>query len=186
MKTLVIARTWDDRELPVSDRVTVRLSVEAERVRIWVDAPFHDDPTPRHAARVSADADEAHDGWLSGQSVPRLWEHEVVELFFLGSRDHYLEVELAPRGHYLVLQLEGRRNVTEQGVVIDYRARIDAARWRGEATFPTSLLPAGFDRLNATAIWGQGAARTYAMWRPCLGSEPDFHALSVFAPLDAE
>ena len=65
-------------------------------------------------------------------------------------------------------------------------ARIDAARWNGDASFPTSLLPMGFDRLNATAIWGQGAKRTYAMWRPCLGSEPDFHALSVFAPFITE
>jgi len=42
----------------------------------------------------------------------------VVEAFFLGTDDRYLEVEVGPHGHYLVLQLHGSRNLVRDHVPI--------------------------------------------------------------------
>ncbi|KAI2795361.1 hypothetical protein BLOT_016842, partial [Blomia tropicalis] len=34
--------------------------------------------------------------------MDKLYDYEVVEVFLLGSNEHYLEVELGPRGQYLL------------------------------------------------------------------------------------
>jgi hypothetical protein len=101
----------------------------------------------------------------------------------LGADDHYLELELSPHGHYLVLELHGRRRIVHQGRLLDYRAQIAGGRWHGEARVPIGWLPLGCRRLNAYALHGHGAARRYLAWRPGGGERPDFHRLDAFGEL---
>ena len=55
----------------------------------------------------------------------RLWDYEVVELFFLSSKDNmYLEVEFGPHGQHLGLLLKGRQNCIKHSFPIDYTAQI--------------------------------------------------------------
>ena len=165
---LHVAHTWDGHPLESSEQVNLEITMRADELIVSVDAPFHDDPPPPGAPG----------------RTPQLWEHEVVELMLLGAGDRYLEIELAPHGHFLVLTLSGRRQIVHQAFVIHYDAHIDGARWSGTARIPRAWIPVGCDRLNAYAIHGVGSARRYLAWQPSPAApEPDFHCLESFAPL---
>lgn len=172
---LVITATWNGNPVPPAQQVFVRLNRQASGdLHLDIDAPFHNDPAPSQPPG----------------SVDGLWNFEVVELFIAGppQRDGaipYLEVELGPHGHYLVLQLSDVRKVANQGLPLDFDAEIDldTSRWRGRAVIPASYLPPLPHRLNAYAIDGEGDARRYLAWQPVPGARPDFHQPRCFAPL---
>jgi hypothetical protein len=166
---LSIAHDWRGRELPSAEHAELLLARAGEVLRIEVDAPFFGDPPPTAAVGPT----------------DRLWEHEVVELFIADDGAHYLEVELSPHGHHLVLELSGVRRVVRSLLAIEYRAVIDhaARRFRGVAGVPASYLPDRAVRVNAFAIHGQGGARTYCAHSPPGGQVPDFHRLESFVPL---
>jgi hypothetical protein len=164
---LEIAHSWNGSPLPEDECARVEILMGANEWRVEIEAPFRDDPSP-----------EAAPG-----STGRLWEHEVVELMLLGAKGRYLELEFGPHGHYLVLELHGRRNVVNQGRAMEYAARRDGGVWRGRAAVPVEWLPPGCDRVNAYAIRGMGEARQYHAWRPTLGAKPDFHTLAAFGPI---
>lgn len=162
---LVIDRTWDDK--PAGAEVVVQLTRTNESLAIEVDAPFHDDPPPMGPPG----------------STPRLWDHEVVEVFFLGDDERYLEVELSPHGHHLVLELHGVRQVVREALPLDYEAEVQGTRWRGLARLPIGLLPCGWSHVNAFAVSGTGDSRRHLAWRPAGGPSPDFHRLDAFDPV---
>jgi len=128
----------------------------------------------------------------------------VVELFVLALPARYLEIELGPHGHHLVLQLDGVRNVIETVTELDYDSAVTGARWRGRAVLPSSQLPdwrsggrrsrgsesgmsgTGASRVNAYAIHGRGTGRRYLAAYPVPGPVPDFHRLECFGPLEPE
>jgi len=161
---LEIASTWDGRPVPPSETADVRCRMDDDGLIVTVDAPFFDDPSP--PTRTG--------------STDRLWEYEVVELFLLGAADRYLEIELGPHGHYLLLQLHGTRHVVRQGLRIDHRAGIAGQRWHGHASVPLSYLPTGIVRANAYLIHGTGEHRRYLAAFPVGGETPDFHRLESF------
>jgi hypothetical protein len=162
-----IEQTWDGSPIGPRERVDVTLRLESDAVVIEIDAPFHGDPPP-----------PSRPGPTEG-----LWDYEVVEVFLLGREERYLEVEMGPLGHHLVLQLRGARRVERSGLPLDYRAEIRDRRWRGVARVPVSWLPPDVDRANAYAIHGQGGNRRYLAWRPVPGVEADFHRLDCFGHL---
>lgn len=171
---LDIGHTWDGHPLPepLAERAWVSLeSASSSHLRLVVEAPLHGDPPPPGPA-----------GPCWG-----LWEHEVVELFLLGDRDCYVEIEVGPHGHHLVLLLEGVRNIVARELPLDVVVRPvgGGGRWRCEADVPRIWLPRGPLRANAYAIYGQGAARRYCAWSPVPGPAPDFHRLDLFPPLPA-
>ena len=85
-----------------------------------VDAPFHDDPIPRITDNNSTCTSSSHNGAFMG-----LWEYEVVEAFFLCSETkQYLEVELGPHGHHLVLLLDGRKNIIKSCLPLRWKVDI--------------------------------------------------------------
>jgi hypothetical protein len=165
-RVLRIARLWSGDPAPASEHVEVRAHLDAEALAVEVDAPFHGDPAP-----------PAPPG-----PTDRLWEHEVVELFLLGEGERYLEIELGPLGHHLVLSLHGRRRVERQGMAIEYAARRRGGRWSGRARVPIAWLPPGLRACNAYAIHGAGPARRHLAAFPVPGPEPDFHRLERFGP----
>ncbi|UCE85820.1 MAG: hypothetical protein JSU66_16070 [Deltaproteobacteria bacterium] len=164
---LCVGHTWDGRPLAEGERVCLALRFRAGELRVDVDAPFHDDAPPPQPAG----------------SCPGLFEFEVVELFLLGEAQRYLEVELGPHGHYLVLQLRGTRRVEASGLPLDYAVRRRGARWTGRARLPAAYLPPGLRACNAYAIHGPPERRRYRAAYPVPGPEPDFHRLEFFRPL---
>jgi hypothetical protein len=165
---LRICHTWDGQPCLPEEEVQLHLSVAPSLISIRIRAPYHGDPPP------------------PSQPGPTdfLWEYEVVELFFLGSNERYTEIELSPHGHYLVLQLAGRRHAVRRCLPIEYQATIQGFSWEGRASIPRSLLPEDSNLFNATAIHGQGSQRRYLSWTPLPGPHPDFHRLEEFAPLE--
>ena len=149
--------TWDGSSVADDERVSVWIDGVHDALVISVDAPFHDDPPPPGT------------GSLDG-----LWDYEVVEVFLVGAGDEYVEIELGPHGHFLVLRLKGARNPVERSLPLVCTATITGDRWRGVARVPRGLVPAGPHRANAFAIHGVGARR-YLCATPLAGPRPDFH-----------
>jgi hypothetical protein len=167
---LDIDKLWDGTPVGADEVVRVRLVDGGDFVELHVDAPFHDDPPP------------------AGPPGPtwKLWEHEVVELFVVGvgRPEPYLEVEVGPHGHHVVIQLLGDRTViTARLLPLDYRAHIDGDRWTGVAKIPRDYLPFGAFRANAYTIHGVGASRRYLAWWPVPSEVPDFHLIEHFPPV---
>lgn len=167
MTLLRIERTWDGAPCAPGEEVTVLLRRELGSLVVEVDAPWHGDPLPL----------------TPPGPVDGLWEFEVVELFVLGADERYLEIELGPGGHHLVLELLGRRSVVRSGMALDYAVERAGARWTGCARIPADWLPPGASRGNAYAIHGRGEARRHLAWTAVPGGAPDFHRLEHFGPL---
>jgi hypothetical protein len=163
-----IDASWDGAPLAPAERATVTACWEAGALRIEVDAPFSGDPAPTSPPGPT----------------PKLWEHEVVELFIVGPGERYTEIELGPHGHHLVLQLEGRRQVVADGLPLRFEARRERGRFFGTAWLDAALLPPEPHRANAFAIRGVGAARRYMCAWPTGGERPDFHTLESFRPVE--
>lgn len=168
-----IDRTWSGAPLPPGQRSEIRLAAAGDHLRLDLDAPFHGDPPPAGAAGPT----------------PGLWNHEVVELFVAGegdgSRVEYLEVELSPHGHHLVLRLRGVRRVVEQGLALDFAATIDGRRWRGVARLPGAWLPAPPHHVAAFAVHGSGPSRHHHASLTLPGDRPDFHQPERFPRVGA-
>lgn len=167
--TLAVAHTWEGAPAAPSEHASVTLRLDAAGLHVAVHAPRYGDPPPPGPPG----------------STWKLWEHEVVELFVLGADGRsYTELELGPHGHFLLLQLEGRRNAVATELPVEARWEPGGGpRWRAQARLPLAVLPAGPWRGNAYAIHGAGAARRYLAWAPVPGPEPDFHRLEHFRPL---
>jgi len=145
---------------------------------IEVEAKFYNDP------HIPDDT--------PNETMWELWEYEVVEVFLLGPTDHYLEIEISPKGQYLLLELNGTRNVIRDRLPLykkNYLANINSttSRWRGRAVIPNCYLPRNIDRFNAYGIHGSNDARVYKSLFPTTKGEfeaPDFHRLTHFGELD--
>jgi hypothetical protein len=161
---LHIDKTWDGVELPRAQHAVVELSAESGTLLIQVDAPLGEGAAP------------------AGPPGPTeaLWEHEVVELLVVGPDDRYLEIELGPWGHHLVLRLEGVRRPVERLIPIGYETERAGDRWTGVARVPRALLPPGPHRINAFSIIEIEGARRFHAWSPVPGDKPDFHRIGLF------
>ena len=164
MLSLTIEHTWDGIPIDADEAVSVVVSSTPSALLLEVEAPFHGDPAPEQPPGP----------------VWKLWEHEVVEVFLLGADDEYLEIELGPRGHYLVLRLRGARNIIERNISLVSHTEIEGGRWRCRALLDPRHLPPDIDRVNCYAIHGRADDRRYLAWAPVPGDEPDFHRLDCF------
>jgi len=91
---LRICRRWNGTPIGPADHIDVAWTDQGAIIELRVTAPFYGDP-PAPSAPIGP--------------TDRLWEHEVVEVFIAGPDGRYTEIELAPSGHHLVLQLDGVR-----------------------------------------------------------------------------
>lgn len=175
---LPIERTWRGELLPRSHRARIEAALEGDALVVRFSAPYFDDPEPREPRGV-----------LDG-----LWDYEVIELFVAGPGSEYLEIELGPHGHHLVLQLSDVRLRARSGLPIDYDCTVSplakqalgcgepCGRSEGVARVPRSYLPERVTRANAYLIHGVGAARCHHAHAPVPGEQPDFHRLACFVP----
>ena len=162
-----VGHRWHGEPLCETQVATVRAQLEKGSLVVEVDAPGPEDPPPAQG---------------EGR-CPGLWSHEVVELFLLGEDGRYLEVELGPHGHYLILELRSYRDCERddrEATAMSF-AR-EGQRWRARVEVDAAACPAGPLRANAYAIRGQGDARIYCAAFPGDGA-PDFHRLSLFQPV---
>ena len=100
MVTFSIQNLWNGEKARDREHYTLSLKPNENGLELDIIAPFFKDPEP---------AGPKGSFW-------KLWEHEVVELFIVGSNGHYLELECGPHGHYLVLQLDGVRSVVSHSM----------------------------------------------------------------------
>jgi hypothetical protein len=156
-----IERLWDGAPVPAEEVATMTLEVAGTNLSVEVSAPFHGDPPPQAPAG----------------STDGLWNYELVELFLFADGERYLELELGPHGHHLVLLFTGVRQVLRRIESVDYRARVELERrrWHGRLDLPIHLVPKWTSHLNAHALHGEGAARRYLSAWPSSGARPDFH-----------
>ena len=124
-----------------------------------------------------------------------LWEYEVVEVFIAGHAGQYLEVELNPYGHFLVLSLSAPRVIEHkhlelEGLLIE--RHIDPAtgsiygRWSAQAVIPSQLLPSPVVH-SKEPCWGINAfwcfnqdTRSFYVASSLPGQQPDFHQPHYF------
>ena len=168
IEAIRIETEWNGDALSTEHWITIHLLERETSLEIRISAPYYGDP----------DAPDEPIGPTDG-----LWEYEVVELFIFGVNDEYVEIELAPSGHHLVLQLNGVRNIVGSKLPLSYQATIHENRWTGTANIDKTLLPTGALRWNATAIHGSHDHRTYLSWNPLPGEMPDFHQPDATRPL---
>lgn len=164
-----IESEWHGEPVGPEHWITVHVLDAEPGIQLRITAPFYGDPLPPKCPVGPTDG---------------LWEFEVVEVFIAGPGERYLEIELSPTGHYLVLQLDGIRRPVRTLLPIEFRAEIVGKQWTGVANIPPDLLPSGPLRLNATAIHGSGANRTYLSAAPLPGAQPDFHQVDCFRALN--
>lgn len=173
-----IKTTWNNESIAAEQFISISMHYSGEDLIILVHAPFYNDPVLPDWSKKPGTFD-------------KLYEYEVVELFLLNSQnEHYLEIELAPRGQYLLLELNGYRNVTRTPISLkSYDVKIQHDKhWSGRAIVSHDDLPYGIDKFNAYAIHGSGSNRTYLSLFPAPHnnpnySEPDFHRLELFQPI---
>lgn len=162
MLLLPIEHTWDGQ--PVDDTAIVAVTAMRDALVVTTVAPWVGDPAP-----------SAPPG-----PTPGLWEYEVIELFLAGPGPAYLEVELGPFGHHLVLQLADVRRPSAQGLPLDVQTRRSDGWWAAQARIPLPWVPAHWDRANAYRIHGAAGARRYLAHAPLPGPAPDFHQPARF------
>jgi hypothetical protein len=165
--------------------ISLNISTKTGDVLIHVDAPFMDDVPP-----------EAAPGRLEN-----LYEYEVVELFVSGthsdSNSPYLEIQVGPHGHYMLIFFMKEADWANQDptldldqppkIVIDHAAK----RWSAEVIVPSYLLPepeCGADlsvswNVNAFAAFDSGEKRQLLACYPVPGDVPNFHQLKYMKPI---
>ncbi|XP_072040486.1 UPF0462 protein C4orf33 homolog isoform X1 [Amphiura filiformis] len=177
--TFEITQEWDGSPTghdPIM--ITLSRSGNADSITMEVTAPFFNDP--------------GNPGGEPGKPFWELWEYEVVEAFFLGENDKYLEVEFCPHGQHIVLMLNvvnGVRNTIKTKLPLEFKAKINAEdkTWQGVAEIPLEYLPPKTSRFNAYAIHGSDKKRQYEALFPAPSGEhenPDFHRLQYFKTVD--
>ncbi|XP_056419491.1 UPF0462 protein C4orf33 homolog isoform X2 [Hyla sarda] len=167
-----IQHSWNSIPIP-HDPVEICLKPTHQGLQMDVLAPFFNDPSAPLGP--------------VGEPFQALWDYEVVEAFFLNSeKEQYLEVELGPHGHHLVLLLSQRRTIWKDCLPLSFKASISQETWKGRALIPWEYFPPSVDRFNAYAIHGSGLKRTYEALYPIPenevleGQQPDFHRLEYF------
>ncbi|XP_071453520.1 uncharacterized protein [Hetaerina americana] len=180
--TYQIKTTWDDRPLDHDPVAVTLVGRGKEGVEIKVDAPFFGVP--------------GNPGGEVGKPFDKLWEYEVVEVFFADGdpdKPKYVEVELCPWGQHLVLLLDGVKNSVRKLLPIVFTASINGNRWNGSAIIPAKYFPPKVTRFNGYAIHDvtsiEGDPRRYEALFPVPRGKyenADFHRLDYFKPLNFE
>ncbi len=113
---LKIDQTWDASLLPENEQIKMMLDFQDhQKLSIQLIAPyFKNEPPP-----------------CPSGSTWGLWQYEVVEVFLVWENHQYLEIEMGPHGHHLVLGLDGIRQIKQAFIPVNYEAQILGNLWQG-------------------------------------------------------
>ncbi len=167
---LIVAHSWDGIPCPNEETLQFDFGMVSDELLLHVEGPFRGDPAPP----------------APPSGTPGLWNYEVAELFLLGTNGHYVEVELGPAGHFLVLRLTRYRGPAVELSPLSVDSRILGGRFRASLRLGVEDLPPAPWRANAYAIHGVGSDRRYLAAYRIDGPgtvTPDFHRLSCFEAL---
>ncbi|KHN83555.1 UPF0462 protein C4orf33 -like protein [Toxocara canis] len=119
----------------------------------------------------------------------KLWNYEVIELFFANAKKQYLEVEVGPHGHWLCILHDGIRRPFNTGeeLQLEVQNMFVGSTWRCVFEIPLAYFPAGVQTFNAYGIHGSGENRFYEAFTPVTDGSyeaPDFHRLEFFKKID--
>ena len=172
---LIIATDWQGVALREEEVATVDVRLNPTEIVVEIDAPYDADPPPPGAP-----------GPTEG-----LWQYEVVELFLAGADvsnapTRYLEIEVSPHGHYLVLTFEGIRQRVGSHTAVECSTQIGNNRWQGAIRLDSGLASPRPLRANAYRLSGTASERRYLSAYPVPGGTPDFHRLDQFRALGEE
>jgi len=160
---LPIARRWDGAPASHPER------------RAWVELALHPDGLALAAGmrgRLAPRLPQAP----PATRVADLWNYDVVECFLVGHGGDYLEVELGPAGHFLLLSFAAPRRLADAHEALHPEISLDASGGRVELRVPSHVLPASICALNAFAIIGG----EHLAFHPVPGTAPDFHQPACF------
>ena len=170
-KELRIQYEWDGTLLESIDQVPLEVKLTDEGLHIKLQASLYHDPEP------PTPPDPEKGTW-------ELWGYEVVELFLVGERGEYTEIEMGPWGHHLVLQLDAPRSIVRKEIPMQFTALETEGGWSGEGFVSREWLPDNIVRANAFAIHTVNGNRRYCCYTPLQGSQPDFHQPARFVSWD--
>ncbi|KAI6239709.1 hypothetical protein M3Y99_00563800 [Aphelenchoides fujianensis] len=176
-----IERTWDNKRVE-HEPIRIKMKWHFEKmddrphrrmIRTTIESPLFNDDPPNDFSGHCAD----------------LYNYECVELFFMNERGQYVEIEVGPHGHWLVLLHSGYRKCFNTGeeIEVDVENTYDGDKWICNLDIPLAFLPGGVTRFNAYAQHGQGEERHLEALGPVVdGSlkEPDFHRKEYFVRFD--
>ena len=132
------------------------------------------------------------------RSVWGLWNFEVVEIFIVGDGGRYLELEINPYGHYLMLMLSAPRKIEQKQMSpkqmhcvrasggSDLNAR--QASWSATGLISADDLPVPYRdqemvpywRVNSFWCFSNHAQRYHCCAYPLPGEQPNFHQPQYF------
>lgn len=169
-------------------------------MRLVVENQWNGEKSPRPDVRAEVSFEQVEGGMAVKASMPRredekvpdapartrvenLWEYDVVELFLVGDDGKYLEIELGPGGHYLILGFDGVRRRSDGHIGLDPHIEMkkDDRSWSSSCLLPPSIVPTPLKAVNAFVI----ASGLYLAAFPVPGEKPDFHQPGAFPTLTA-
>ena len=155
----------------------VALERHGSDVRFETRAPWWQNPSPGGPAR----------------SVWGLWEYEVLEIFIVGQGGRYLELEIGPWGHHLMLALSAPREIERRHLTpAQLRCERHSAplsddvphlAWSSEGLIHGEQLPVPYRdqemvpywRVNSFWCFSRDQQRYHCSASPLPGERPDFH-----------
>jgi hypothetical protein len=113
---LKIDQTWHGEVLAESEQIKVVLDfLDEQRLSVHLIAPYFRNEAPP----------------CPSGSTWGLWQYEVVEVFLIWDTHQYLEIEMGPHGHHLLLALDGIRQIKQAFIPVNYEAQILGDFWQG-------------------------------------------------------
>ena len=171
IKTLSIQHEWDGTPLPHDDVIFIEIELLEDRLSFQVSAKTYDDPKPPSSPNPD-------------KGTWELWNHEVIELFLVGEKGEYTEIEVSRHGHHLVLQLDGPRSIVEKEIPMLWLPSEAGDSWCGYGELDYKWLPEKLVKINAFAIHTVNGERRYCCHTPLPGPQPDFHQPDRFVLWD--
>ncbi len=163
---LAIGRLWNGQRCP-DDRIGAMVELQQTEQGVMVRA------IARLPARPSAPSLPV------GARADRLWEQDVVEMFFLDEDGQYLEVELGAAGHYLVLGFDAPRHLVADFADAPFETTHEAftdGQYTTTILIPYDMFPTSLKAMNAYAI----LSGQFFAYHPVPGETPDFHQPDFF------
>ncbi len=161
---LEIENAWDGAAVVDYSSSRVELRLTEHGLNLHFSGPLMGDPAPAEPP-----------GRLWG-----LWKHEVLECFIVGPDSDYLEVEVGPHGHFLILRLHGVRTIVNDAVParLQWHTTVGGV-WSVSVVIGYEYLPPLPWKMNAFAMYGD-APRRFLASTPVSGDGPDFHRISQY------